>query len=172
MLIDNLKGVIVMNSNTRIKRTFFIILSILIPLLLIFFIIIGLFGFDSFYRPLSNVNKFLGNPEIIEQIHVSNRNTDVNIELTDSTFIEKFCDVINSISFKKAESQVFGDESIIDDYYISISYYSGHQIQTFFPKGYLFRGLKDKGIVSPVFYITDMAIFEEWFGRALESMDD
>jgi hypothetical protein len=136
--------------------------------LLITILVGGFIWVKFFFRPLSNIYKYLGNPEIIESIQIINYYTDTDIYFTDTALITEFCAMINTMKFVKADSQIYGTVNIIDNYYICLKYNTGHQIQTYFPGGYLFRGMKDKGFVSPVFVVNNLTQFDEWFVNVAE----
>ena len=123
-------------------------------------IVINLLGFGFFYHPISNVYKYMGNPNKIAKISITNLEKNITIELNDSISIKEFCNTINTLTFRKTSLQRIPDNST---YYIWILYDTEHEIQTNFPIGHLLRGLKDKGIVSPIFEVQNLIFFDEWF---------
>lgn len=136
------------------------------------FILIIFSIYRYFSPPISNIKKHLGNPDKIINITITNKDTDTTIILSDPASISLFCNTINELTFNKIEPIKFSSYSNEAKYYIAITTNTDHFIQTHLPRGRLFRGLKDKGIISPDFEVKDILPFDEWFENNLVIGDE
>lgn len=159
--------------NKRDFRMLLLLLACILTPLLLFVVIEAAIYNANFFLPLSNINEYIGNPDTISEVSITNRYTDTTINLTEPELITQFCGVINALEFERGPElrNIFDGANWINPakYSLAITTDTDYFIHTHFPRGRLFRW-SDKAIISPNFNVRDLTLFDEWFESMVSMM--